>query len=272
VRSEPDPEPEIEPEIEVSVLGPVEVRGAAFPFQRAWTLELVVYLALHPRGATNEAWADALWPDRVMAAPTLHSTVSAARHSLGRSRHGGDHLPRRNGVIRVGPGVSTDWRRFRSLAGSDEPSDWRRALSLVRGRPFEGLRGADWTVLEGLAAEIGSEAVAVAGRTARWALDRGDGALATWAARRGLRASPYDERLYRLLLMAADAEGNPAGVEGVMGELIRLLAGGEVPRHQGFGTEMVEDIEHFVHPDTAAVYRRLSRLRQPVAGRVLARL
>ena len=70
-------------------------------------------------------------------------------------------------------------------------------------------------------------------------------------ARRGLLASPFDERLYRLLLRAADAEGNPAGVESVMTELLRLLGD--------------------AHPQTADLYLALTR-RVPAAGRPLARL
>jgi hypothetical protein len=58
--------------------------------------------------------------------------------------------------------------------------------------------------------------------------------------------SPYDERLYRMLLRAADLDGNPAGVESVMSELIKLVA---------------DDIEPFdsVHPSTRDLYRSLTR-------------
>ena len=55
------------PAIEILVLGPVEVVGAARPFTRAWSLELVVYLAMHPGGATSDQWSTHLWPNRSMA-------------------------------------------------------------------------------------------------------------------------------------------------------------------------------------------------------------
>ena len=77
----------------VNVLGPVEVRGATREFTRAWAKELVVYLAMHPDGASNEAWATALWPDRLMAPSSLHSTASVARRALGQGPGGIDHLP-----------------------------------------------------------------------------------------------------------------------------------------------------------------------------------
>ena len=89
-------------EVEVAVLGPVEIRGAARGFTRAWAQELVVYLAVHPQGATNEAWATALWPDRLMAPSSLYSTASVARRSLGTARDGTDHLPKAHGQTRAG--------------------------------------------------------------------------------------------------------------------------------------------------------------------------
>ena len=62
----------------------------------------------------------------------------------------------------------------------------------------------------------------------------------------GVKALPYDERLYRMLLRSADAAGNPSGVESVMAELVRVVA------------DEIEPIES-VHPSTLALYRSLSR-------------
>jgi DNA-binding SARP family transcriptional activator len=271
LRSPGPPDPAGLPEVEVRVLGPVDVRGAARPFQRAWTLDLVVYLALHPLGATNEAWATALWPDRLMAAPTLHSTVSAARRSLGRSRRGRDHLPRRHGRLQLAPTVTSDWCHLREAVATSDAAAWRSALSLVRGRPFDGLRSPDWTVLEGFAAEVEEGIVQLAIRLAERHLEAGDGGAAALAARRGLRASPYDERLYRVLLRAADLQGNPAGVESTMSELVRLVAGGEGGR-PAVGPLSIPDATEYVHPDTAVLYRSLSRRPAAAARRTFARL
>ena len=103
-REEDDPDAQSElGEVEVLILGPVEISGASREFTRAWAKELVVYLAMHPRGASNEAWATALWPDRLMAPSSLHSTASVARRALGRSRDGIDHLPRSHGRLALGP-------------------------------------------------------------------------------------------------------------------------------------------------------------------------
>lgn len=233
-------------QVEVRVLGPVEVTGAERPFTRAWTLDLVVYLALHPSGATTDQWSTALWPDRLMAPASLHSTASAARRALGADDEGTDHLPRAHGRLQLGPGVATDWARFDRWARSDDPRQWRAALALIRGRPLDGLRVTDWALLEGLLPAIEATAVDLAERYGLWCLQQSEATEAQWAARRGLLVSPYDERLYRILLRAADLAGNPAGVEATMAELVRLVA---------------EDVEPFdaVHPETLDLYRALSR-------------
>lgn len=240
--------------VEVQILGPVQVVGAERPFSRAWTLDLVVYLALHPAGATTEQWSTALWPDRLMAPASLHSTASAARRALGTDAEGADHLPHGHGRLRLAPSVTSDWQAFTASAAEAGPEGWRRSLALVRGRPFDGLRAVDWAILEGVLPVIESSVVDVANQLASWALEIGDAATAQWAARQGLLVSPYDERLYRVLLRAADLAGNPAGVESTMAELVRLVA---------------EDLEPYdaVHPDTLALYRTLSRRAEQASRR-----
>ncbi len=238
----------------MSVLGPVLIRGAASDFDRAASRELVVYLAMHPLGVSTEAWATALWPERAMAPATLHSTASAARRALGSSRRGADHLPRGHARLRLADSVSADWWRLVTLADSEEPKRWADGLALVRGRPFDGLRSVDWPILEGFSAEIGETVVALASKLADVRLAAGDGAGAASAARRGLLADPYDERLHRRLLRAADLEGNRAGVESTMARLVRLL-GGDARRVLARPEALVE----IVHPETAKLYLTLTR-------------
>ena len=119
---------EVEFEVEVAVLGPVEIRGAARGFTRAWAKELVVYLAMHPGGASNETWATALWPERLMAPSSLHSTVSVARRSLGTARDGTDHLPRSHGRLALAPTVG------HGLGALPGTGGLRRPGALVRRR------------------------------------------------------------------------------------------------------------------------------------------
>jgi DNA-binding SARP family transcriptional activator len=242
------------PEVEVRILGPIDISGAARPFTRAWAVELVVYLAMHRNGASSDQWATALWPDRIMAPASLHSTASAARRSLGISNTGEDHLPRAHGRLSLGPSVQTDWDRFVASSESENPESWRSALDLIRGRPFEGLRSSDWVLLEGIGPNVEAIVVDLAQRYAENALSSGEPGEAEWAARQGLQVSAYDERLYRVLLRAANSAGNPAGVESIMAELVRLVA---------------DDVEPFdaVHPETLELYRSLSRRPFPFARR-----
>ena len=100
---------------------PWTILGAARQFTRAWAMELVVYLAVHPGGVSNEQWATALWPEKTMAPASLHSTASAARRSLGTSASGEDHLPRSRGRLALGPDVQTDWDMFVDLSRSSGP-------------------------------------------------------------------------------------------------------------------------------------------------------
>jgi hypothetical protein len=152
--------------------------------------------------------------------------------------------------------VTTDWRRFEVLAAAADPARDAEALALVRGRPFQGLANGEWTVLEGFVAAVEERFAEVAGRVADAALAAHDPRSAADAARRGLLASAYDERLFRRLLLCADAEGHPAGVERVMAELVGLLSGGVGPdRPVAFDLAVV-------HPETASVYERLSRRRR----------
>ncbi len=247
------------PEVVVRVLGPVDVIGATRPFRRAWCLELLTYLALHPGGALADTWTTAVWPDQVPPDATRFSTASEARRALGCSSDGSDHLPRGLGSLRLAATVTTDWAQLRSLAATRGPraiEAWTAALELVRGPLFVGLRSLDWAVLEGVHAEMERSISQLAIDVAEHRLARGDGRGAESAVRRGLLVSPYDERLYRLLFVAADRQGNPAGVESAMGELVRLVAGKCV---QSPHAPRPPDPAEWVHPETIAVYRSLSR-------------
>jgi hypothetical protein len=140
----------------------------------------------------------------------------------------------------------TDWDRFRELASeSSGPDSWRRALALVRGRPFDGLDRGEWAQLEGYMAAVEASVVGVACRLGEHALDRGEGGLAHWAALQGLLVSPWDERLYRLLMRAADGLGNRGGVDAALRSLALAL-------------ELEGDPLLGIHPKTSALYRNLT--------------
>lgn len=234
------------PPVEIAILGATEIRGAERSLMhRPKLTELVVYLAMHPEGATARTWTAALWPERQVPQQTVANRLSEARRFLG---FGADQRPRlrRNGERHRLAGVVTDWERFCNLAGtSDDPESWRRALELVRGHPFDDLQQGQWTIFEGFTAEIEQAIANCAQRYGDHCLTNGDPDGAAWAAQKALRACPYDERLHRLLMRAADAAGNRGAVEAILQNLALVL-------------EIDGDPLRGVHPETAALYARLS--------------
>jgi DNA-binding SARP family transcriptional activator len=243
--------------VEVRVLGRIDLAGAG-RIERSKSIELIVYLALHPQGVTPDELWEALWPDRPVNRGTLHTTVTAARTGLGRAPDGTRYLPdAHDGHYRLSPPVGLDWARFHALItqresdGPDELEALRSALELVRGVPLTSPtgRGYEWAVVH--RTEMETVIAEVAERLALRYLDLGDHRQANWAARRGLLASPYDERLYRVLMRAADAAGNPAGVDAVWRELLSVLDA---------DLELVDDE---LHPETIALYAVLRPRGRP---------
>jgi hypothetical protein len=232
--------------IEVAVLGNVQVNGAteSLRYRRRLT-ELVAFLAMHPEGVTTDTFATALWPDRRVPVQTLANRLSETRRALGPAGDGRPRLRkqgRRHLIVEAG----TDWDRFQDLASEERGAQgWRSALALVRGRPFGGLERGEWARLEGFEAAMEAAVVEIACRLGDNALGRGDGGLAHWAALQGLLASPWDERLYRLLMRAADELGNRGGVDSALRSLASAL-------------EIEGDPLLGIHPETSALYRRLT--------------
>lgn len=251
----------------VHVLGPVAVEsgGAPVPFDRKKALELVAYLATHPRGVDADALSEALWPGRLVPASTLHTIASRARTVLGDAPDGTPRLPHvgADALYRLHPSVELDEERFVHLTSvadgnaEDQRASLCEALELVRGRPFTtpGTEYA-WAHSEALASAVTAEIADAAHRLATLALERGDAREAWWATRQGLLASPTHEELHRDRMRAADLAGDPDSVEEVMSELCRALDAGEEERHE------------LLHPETMRVYQHLTRRR---AGPTLVR-
>jgi len=239
------PTPQIVP-IEVAVLGNVQVNGTpeSFRYRRRLT-ELVAFLAMHPEGATTDAFATALWPERRVPLQTLANRLSETRRALGLASDGRPRL-RKQGRRHLIVEVETDWDRFKNLSSQEGGADsWASALALVRGRPFDGLDRGEWAQLEGHVSAVEASVVSLACRLGEHALNRGEGGVAHWAALQGLLVSPWDERLYRLLMRAADELGNRGGVDAALRGLALAL-------------ELEGDPLLGIHPETSALYRSLT--------------
>ncbi|MGA3353999.1 MAG: bacterial transcriptional activator domain-containing protein [Acidimicrobiales bacterium] len=232
--------------IEIALLGTVQVNGApeSFRYRRRLT-ELVAFLAMHPEGTTTDAFATALWPERRVPVQTLANRLSETRRALGLAGDGRPRL-RKAGRRHLIADAETDWDRFKELsAPARGPEGWRKALALVRGRPFAGLERGEWAQLEGFTAAMESAIVDVASRLGEHSLSCGEAGLAHWAALQGLLSAPWDERLYRLLMRAADGMGNRGGVDAALRSLAVAL-------------ELDGDPLLGIHPETSTLYRRLT--------------
>jgi DNA-binding SARP family transcriptional activator len=163
------------------------------------------------------------------------------------------------------PSVVTDVDRFADLSRSRTREAWIEAAALVRGPLFGGLRRADWAVLDGTHARVEALVVHTVLQAAETLRRDGQAAEAEWIVRRGLLASPYDERLYRSLLLALAAQGNRTGMRAAMAQLL-VVATGAWPT---FGERNAGGADA-IHPQTNELYRDLLR-HCPAPGGIPAR-
>jgi hypothetical protein len=117
--------------------------------------------------------------------------------------------------------VECDWDVFLRLVDADPAS----ALDLVAGEPLEGV-DAEWALPWRV--DIGQRIASCALGLARGHLRDGDVSAARETARRGLRAAPYDENLWILLLDVAASVGRGAFGEQ-WEEIVTVLAEGQEP-------------------------------------------
>ena len=233
-------------------------------FERARSEEAIVYLAAREegRGVDGEDVRAALWPDGMAADQTVRNTMTAARRGLRDDPDGQPYLPQpTDGRYRLSNRVVTDFELFWSMRQTanhvDDPdlADHLldQALQLVRGEPFLGSgRGYAWTSTIGTTMIVA--VVDAAEQVGLSRLERDDPKGADRAARAGLRISPGDERLYRVLLRAAAAQDSKPMVERIYRELLDVLADPDL------GTEP----EATVSQETVDVFSELmGRRRQP---------
>jgi hypothetical protein len=218
-------------------------------------LELVAYLALHPSKPIDaERLMDVLSPEwrlkdapegkRHPAAVTLNTTTTVARGCLGRGPDGRFYLPHLQGNgtrhYRL-EGLGLDYQVFcdqchrASLAEASGDIDaateaLRVGLALVRGVPFEGIvkeddgsRPFQWVFIEGVFYKVERDIADAAHRLAVLRLSANDSDGASWAALKGLLASPGDRMLTHDLMLAGGMARNPGAVEAALRQLGDLV-------------------------------------------------
>ncbi|MEU5108463.1 LysM peptidoglycan-binding domain-containing protein [Streptomyces sp. NPDC021354] len=224
-----------EPGPTIRVLGPVDIQHAAGRVdtnrQRSCT-ELAAYLTLHP-GVDHNAIDQALWPDRRVTKSTRAPLISRLRSWLGDSPDGTPHFPRvtedANHRYTLGPHVTSDWTQFQDLyragmhnSGEDADLALRRALALVRGRPFAGVDPRRYTWAEPWVQEMTSAIIDTAHELATRRLDAHDPRSALWAASKGLTAAEENEVLHRDVFIAHHAAGDMEALRLAAARLERI--------------------------------------------------
>ena len=205
----------------MTFFGSVCLKGVPEAPPRPKSLELLSWLVLHPGGGDPDRVATVMWPDAFTSQGNVRTLVSRTRRWLGTRPGGAWYLPP-HGALRLEQPLRSDWAELRALARSADPADWRRGLELVRGRPFADV---DWTwaTTEGFQASMEADVVDLADRAACCELAHGRLSEARWAAEQGLLASPYDERLYRVLMEVVARSSGTKAVRAVMSRLAAVL-------------------------------------------------
>ncbi|MFF3326947.1 LysM peptidoglycan-binding domain-containing protein [Streptomyces sp. NPDC002889] len=219
----------------VLLLGPISVEGATGRIDSnrlSIGTELIAYLALNP-GVDHHAIDDALWPGRLVNKQMRNAVISRTRSWLDKDTDGNAHLPRVQDTgdsrYRLGPAVACDWTRFQrfartGLARHDEDGDLalRRALALVRGRPFTGIHPQRYAWAEPLIQEMVSAIVDVAYKLSTRRREADDIPGALWAAMRGLLAAEESEMLHRQIFLAHHAAGDIDALRAAAARLARI--------------------------------------------------
>jgi DNA-binding SARP family transcriptional activator/streptogramin lyase len=199
--------------VEFRILGPVEVvdDGRPISIRRGKQLALLAYLLLRPNELVpSERLIDELWDENPppTAAKVLQNAVSELRKALGEDRL----LTRPPGyMLRVEPG-ELDLERFELLArrgrAAGDPELLRQGLALWRGDALADLR--DEPFAQRASAQL--EEARLAAQEDRLDADLASGRHAELVPELDalIARHPFDERLYRQLMLALYRAGRPA--------------------------------------------------------------
>ncbi|MFF5714348.1 BTAD domain-containing putative transcriptional regulator [Streptomyces sp. NPDC012756] len=219
----------------INLLGKVELskaRGTVDSNRRTRAMELAAFLVLHP-GATAPQIDEVLSPRGGLTTPNTRNTrLRDVRRWLGLDDEGQPFFRRMtkhaDGHRLVG--VECDWIQFQLLHNvalqvprAQGQALLRRALELVRGRPFSGVGSTYHSWAEPIVEDINDKVVNSAGLLAHWYLEAGDGRGALRAAGRGLEVAREREELWRHRFRALTLLGDHSGLEEAIQRLETLL-------------------------------------------------
>jgi DNA-binding SARP family transcriptional activator len=195
---------------QISVLGPLTITGGKRSRRglRARALELIAYLALHPRPVHRDELLEAFWPgeDPRLTRPRLRQAVRDARRLLGNAiagEHESYWLDRAHADVDL-----DEVERLLASANTAEPEHaqvlMESALQLFRGEP---LAGADYAWSESEVPRLRATFVDLLEQVARQRLEAGEARAALDAVERGLDVDTLNESLWRLAMEAESSLG-----------------------------------------------------------------
>lgn len=220
----------------VRVLGRVAVTtvvGAEVRFERAKSLELLVWHVHHRSRPARSSARSALWENDVSDA-TFANVVSAARRALDRAvppaadghwlgKISADLMPLHDAVVSDADVLATAVEAARSLPPKDAVAVLRPAVELIDGMPFAGT-GYLWPDAEGITSWLVLLATGAAADLATLHLALGDVEGVFWATGRGLAVLSGHEELIALRMRAHARRGDLAGVRAEWDSHVRALA------------------------------------------------
>lgn len=212
-------------------LGPPVLEDAAGPVEdskKARLLELGIAIKLHP-GCNHHRLDQMVWPNQRIPDSTRHTAMSKLRRWIGEDEHGVKYMPDYSGAAgyTLGDRVTDDWEDWRRLipgpATAATTEHIEQALSLVRGRPFEGVKANRYAFTERLREDISDAISDAAYELARRRLIEGRWRAAEQAAATGITVEPGAERLWRARIIAAYASGNTDGADQLIARLTSIV-------------------------------------------------
>jgi DNA-binding SARP family transcriptional activator len=211
---------------QISVLGPLTITGGKRSRRglRARALELIAYLALHPRQVQRDELLEAFWPgeDPRRTRPRLRQAVRDARRLIGSaiaSEHESYWLDRSAVDVDV-----DELERLLAVANIGD-AEHAQALTEIALRSFRGepLAGADYAWSESEVRRLRATFIDLLEQVARHRLEAGDVRAALDAAERGIAIDSLNEDYWRLALKAEGELGAREAVEARYERLRALL-------------------------------------------------
>jgi DNA-binding SARP family transcriptional activator len=203
----------------VRVLGTVRIDNVDPGHRRQETFTaLTAYLAFNPGARRFDIGEQLL--QHATPKSTLAPRMSEMRHWLGQHPQSGEPLlPHGREGYRLHQDVTTDLHLLRNLARSSHDEDLHRAMDLVTGVPFSGVRPSWFHWSSDLYREAHIAIAAVALRLSRSQLQRGCFDEAVHTTSRGLAIDPTHEALRRSQLRALHYLGDTRGLQRSLQQL-----------------------------------------------------